>query len=219
MKVRLQEAVNSTYARIVRGLVLAAVAAGVVVAGWTAFLFLGPGSDDREAARKEPIRTAASLPVAAPAAPKVRVPRPNVAEGGRLGRFEMPRLGLSYEVLEGTSDRTLDKGLGRVANTGWIGESGNIGIAGHRNTHFRKLEWAREGDEIILSSDRGRFRYKVEWARLHQPADVFVLDPAQGPAITLITCFPFEYVGSAPLRFIVRAIPDDETRARLALAP
>ena len=136
-----------------------------------------------------------------------------------LGKFEVPRLNLSYVVLEGTDNRTLDKSIGHVEGTGMIGAAGNIGIAGHRNTHFRKLEWIRRGDEIVLSSTSGSYRYRVEWIRLFQPADVEVLDAAHGPALTLVTCFPFEYVGSAPLRFIVRALPEEETRARLRPEP
>ena len=135
--------------------------------------------------------------------------------GSVLGRFEVPRLNLSYVVLSGTDSRTLDKSIGLVEGTSAIGEAGNIGIAGHRNTHFRKLEWIRRGDEILLSSPEATYRYVVEWIRLFQPTDLQVLDPSHGPALTLITCFPFEYVGSAPLRFIVRALPDDDTRVHL----
>ncbi len=139
--------------------------------------------------------------------------------GSVLGRFEIPRLQLSYALLEGTDSRTLDKSIGHVERTGLPGDTGNIGIAGHRNTHFRKLEWLLRGDEIILSSPAGRFRYVVEWARLFTPGDIEVLDVSHGPAVTLITCFPFEYIGSAPLRLIIRALPDADTRARLTPNP
>ena len=135
--------------------------------------------------------------------------------GSVLGRFEVPRLKLDYPVLEGTDNATLDKSIGHVEGTGLPGETGNISIAGHRHTHFRKLEWIRRGDEIVISSGRGQFRYYVEWVRLFKPGDIEVLNVEHGPAVTLITCFPFEYVGSAPLRYIVRALPDKETRARL----
>ena len=135
--------------------------------------------------------------------------------GAVLGRFEVPRLQLSYVVLEGTAARTLDKSIGHVEGSADIGEPGNIGIAGHRNTHFRKLEWIRRGDEIKLSSPNAEFSYRVEWVRLFKPGDVEVLDPSHGPALTLVTCFPFEYVRAAPLRFIIRALPDENTRSRL----
>lgn len=140
-----------------------------------------------------------------PGAPQVR---PKFSRGAVVGRFEIPRLGLAYVLLEGTDNKTLDLSIGHIEGTGHIGEMGNIGIAGHRNTHFRKLEWIRRGDEIVLTSRSGQpHRYRVEWMRLFQPDDVQVLDPQQGPAVTLVTCYPFEYVGSAPLRFIVRALP------------
>ena len=70
--------------------------------------------------------------------------------GSVVGKFQMPRLKLSYVLLEGTASRTLDKSIGHVEGTAMIGQAGNIAIAGHRNTHFRKLEWIRRGDEVIL---------------------------------------------------------------------
>ena len=139
--------------------------------------------------------------------------------GSVLARFEIPRLQLTYALLEGTDNRTLDKSIGHVEGTGLPGETGNIGIAGHRNTHFRKVEWIRRGDEIVLITPKGRFRYQVEWARLFKTGDIEVLDISHGPAVTLITCFPFEYVGAAPLRYVIRALPDNETRARLSSSP
>ncbi|MBI4890685.1 MAG: class D sortase [Acidobacteria bacterium] len=161
-------------------------------------------------------RAAAVPPAIAPVPePHPPAPEPPPARGTLLGRFAVPRLGLSYDVLEGTDDETLDRGLGHIEGTGLIGSPGNIGIAGHRNTHFRKLEWIRTGDEFILSASGGEFRYRVVWAQLHPPEAVQVLDPSQGPAVTLVTCFPFEDVGSAPLRFVVRAVPAEETRTRL----
>jgi sortase A len=153
---------------------------------------------------------------------KIVQPGPRLPAGKRgprsgavLGRFEVPRLQLSYVVLEGTDNRTLDKSIGHVEGTADIGEPGNIGIAGHRNTHFRKLEWVRRDDEIKLSSPNKEFCYRVEWVRLFKPGDLEVLDPSHGPALTLVTCFPFEYVGAAPLRFVVRALPEENTRSRL----
>ena len=143
-------------------------------------------------------------------------PVPAVAPGTVLGQFEVPRLGLSYVLLEGTDNRTLGRSVGHVEGTGLPGSPGNIGIAGHRDTHFRKLEWVHRDDEIALTSrDGARDVYRVEWSRLFTPGDIQVLDESHGPALTLITCFPFEYVGSAPLRFVVRAVPVDATRARL----
>jgi len=136
--------------------------------------------------------------------------------GTTLGKLSIDRLGISYVLLEGTDARTLDKSIGHVESTALPGDTGNIGIAGHRNTHFRKLEWVRRGDVIRILTKTDEYRYGVEWVRLYTPYDLEVLDASHGPAVTLVTCFPFEYVGSAPQRFIVRALPDEETRAKLA---
>jgi len=136
--------------------------------------------------------------------------------GTTLGKLSIERLGISYVLLEGTDARTLDKSIGHVESTALPGDTGNIAIAGHRNTHFRKLEWVRRGDVIKILTTTDEYRYGVEWVKLYTPTDLEVLDARHGPAVTLITCFPFEYVGSAPQRLIVRALPDDETRAKLA---
>jgi sortase A len=143
-------------------------------------------------------------------------PEPTVAPGTVLGQFDVPRLGLSYVLLEGTDSRTLDRSVGHVEGTGLPGSAGNIAIAGHRDRHFRKLEWIQRDDQIVLTALGGaRYVYRVEWSRIFKPGDIQVLDESHGPAITLITCFPFEYVGSAPLRLIVRAVPEDSTRTKL----
>jgi len=144
------------------------------------------------------------------------VPEPAAAPGTVLGQFDRPRLGLSYVLIEGTDARTLNRSVGHVEGTGLPGSAGNISIAGHRDRHFRKLEWIQRDDQIVLTSrDGAHYVYRVEWSRVFKPGDIQVLDASHGPAITLITCFPFEYVGSAPLRLIVRAVPDDSTRRAL----
>ena len=144
-------------------------------------------------------------------------PEPTLAPGTVLGQFDVPRLGLSYVLLEGTDARTLNRSVGHVEGTGLPGSAGNISIAGHRDRHFRKLEWIQRDDQIVLTSRGGaQSVYRVEWSRVFKPVDIQVLDASHGPAITLITCFPFEYVGAAPLRLIVRAVPDDSTRRTLS---
>ncbi len=200
---------------MLRGVERLTFAAGACLLAWPVFIAaesaFAQWSGERELAQ------------AAKAPPETIVPRktlkpsnrPSPKTGSVIGRFQIPRLKLSYVLLEGTDNRTLDRSIGHVEGTALIGETGNIGIAGHRNTHFRKLEWIRRGDEMIVSSPSGEYRYLVEWVRLFTPGDVEVLDREHGPAVTLVTCFPFEYVGSAPLRFIVRALPDENTRALL----
>jgi len=195
------------------------IAAGACLLAWPLFVAVdaefAQWSGERELARgsKPPRETIVERKSSKPAT------RATPPAGSVAGKFQVPRLKLSYVLLEGTASRTLDRSIGRVEGTAQIGETGNIGIAGHRNTHFRKLEWIRRGDEIIVSNQGGEYRYLVEWVRLFTPNDLEVLDPAHGPALTLVTCFPFEYVGAAPLRYIVRALPDESTRVRLPQAP
>ncbi len=115
------------------------------------------------------------------------------------------RLNLRAIVREGTDDDTLDVALGHVKGTALPGQSGNIGIAGHRDTLFRCLRDIHTGDRIVLETTRGNYTYDVERIGIVTPKDVDVLAPAAYSAMTLVTCYPFRYVGAAPDRFIVRA--------------
>ncbi|MGA2729265.1 MAG: class D sortase [Terracidiphilus sp.] len=126
-------------------------------------------------------------------------------EGDVLGRIEIPRLGLTVEVFEGTTPRTLRVGVGHIEGTALPGASGNIGIAGHRDTFFRGLKDIRTGDEIQLQTATGLWRYKVDWVQIVAPRDTAILSPSTESAITLVTCYPFRFIGSAPERFAVRA--------------
>ena len=139
------------------------------------------------------------LPVSAPAA------KPAAKEGDVLGRIDIPRLGVSVAVLQGTRSRTLRLGVGHIAGTPLPGETGNSGIAGHRDTFFRELKDIRENDEIDLQTAMGLFRYEVDWVKLVDPYDLSVLAPSTESALTLVTCYPFYFVGPAPERFVVHA--------------
>ena len=122
-----------------------------------------------------------------------------------LAVLRIPRLGLSAPVLEGTEDRLLDVGVGHIPDTARPGEPGNIAIAGHRDGFFRGLKDVRAGDVIQVTTREAQSTYVVEDTWIVQPEDVSVLDPTTAPSITLVTCYPFYFVGSAPQRFIVRA--------------
>jgi LPXTG-site transpeptidase (sortase) family protein len=122
-----------------------------------------------------------------------------------LVRLQIPRLGMSVMVHEGVAARTLSTGAGHIPGTASPGESGNIGIAAHRDLHFRKLGGIRPGDTVLLETLEGTYRYSVEWTRVVKPAETGVLQPSGEPVLTLVTCYPFYYVGPAPDRFIVRA--------------
>jgi sortase A len=121
--------------------------------------------------------------------------------------LRIPSLKLEVPILEGTDDATLDRGVGHIAGTALPGVAGNLGIAGHRDGFFRVLKDITAGDTIEVETLAGTKRYVVESLFLVYPKDVWVLEPAQTSQVTLVTCFPFYYQGSAPQRFIVRAVP------------
>ncbi len=136
---------------------------------------------------------------------KLRSPPPE--EGELLGRIEIPRLGVSAVVLEGVGKQTLRRAAGHIPATALPSEEqGNVGIAAHRDGFFRGLKDIRKNDTIELATLDGTRRYRVEWTKIVEPTETSVLAPTGEPALTLVTCYPFYYVGAAPKRFIVRAI-------------
>ncbi len=126
--------------------------------------------------------------------------------GAPLAVLSIPKIGLSVPVLEGTDDLTLNRAVGLIAGTARPGENGNVGIAGHRDGFFRGLKDVGAGDTIEMRTLAGRDLYVVESVRIVSPDDVQVLDPTESPVLTLVTCYPFYFVGSAPQRWIVRAV-------------
>jgi sortase A len=131
--------------------------------------------------------------------------RPPVKQGDVLGRIDIPRLGMSFAILQGTNSRTLRLGAGHIEGTPLPGDPGNSGIAGHRDTFFRELRNVRQNDEIQLQTATGLLRYEVDWVKVVSPDDVSVLAPSTNSALTLVTCYPFYFLGSASQRFIVHA--------------
>ena len=125
--------------------------------------------------------------------------------GGVVGRLEIARLGVSVMVVEGVDDSDLKRAVGHIPGTALPGEPGNVGIAGHRDTFFRPLRSIQRDDTITLSTLQGTYRYRVVSTKVVRPEDIQVLYPTGRDSLTLVTCFPFYYVGSAPKRFIVRA--------------
>jgi sortase A len=122
-----------------------------------------------------------------------------------VGRIEVPRLRLSAIAREGVDVRTLRLAVGHIPGTALPGQHGNAGFAAHRDTFFRPLKSVRQGDEVIVTTPGGVYRYAVTAMRIVDPEDVSVLNPTSDTSLTLVTCYPFDYVGSAPRRFIVRA--------------
>ena len=127
-----------------------------------------------------------------------------------LAILRIPKIQLEVAVLPGSDDFVLNRGAGHIEDTALPGANGNSGIAGHRDGFFRGLKDIAVGDAIELETLKGREMYHVERAWIVEPDDVSVLDPTPAPALTLVTCYPFYFVGSAPQRFIVRAIRDTQ---------
>ncbi len=132
-------------------------------------------------------------------------PGADVREGAPLGRIEIGRIGLAAMILEGTDEATLHLAVGHIPGTPLPGQDGNVALAGHRDTFFRALRNIRQDDEITLTTLTGSYRYQVDSTRVVEPEEIEVLDNGSGDILTLVTCYPFSFVGSAPRRFIVRA--------------
>jgi sortase A len=132
-------------------------------------------------------------------------PSPSLSAGTVIGRLEAPSVKMSAAVLEGSDDTTLRRGAGHIEDTPFPGQAGNVGIAGHRDTVFRPLRNIQVGDALQLTTADSLYRYRISKTLIVGPDDVYVLDPTKEPTLTLVTCFPFEYVGHAPKRFIVQA--------------
>jgi sortase A len=127
-----------------------------------------------------------------------------------VGMIEIPAVGLATRVLEGSNAPTLRLAVGHIPGTALPGPSGNVGLAGHRDTFFRPLRRIKVGDEIRLTTMAGTFKYRVVSLRVVLPEAIEVLHDTPLPTLTLVTCYPFDFIGTAPQRLIVHAemIPD-----------
>jgi sortase A len=132
---------------------------------------------------------------------------PDLAEGDIVGKLEIARSGISVMVLQGVEEGSLRLGAGHVPGTPLPPIDGNVAVAAHRDTFFRKLEGIRHGDHIQFSTRAGTFGYIVTYTEIVDPEDTQVIESRGVPELTLISCYPFYYVGAAPHRFIVHAIP------------
>jgi sortase A len=139
---------------------------------------------------------------AAPAAPKSI---PAIGPDGLIGKIEILRLGVSVVIAEGTDKPTLRRAAGHIVGTALPGQTGNVGIAAHRDTFFRSLRNIQRNDIITLTTLRGEYHYRVVSTKVVRPDNVAVLNPDGSEILTLVTCYPFYFVGPAPSRFIVRA--------------
>jgi sortase A len=167
--------------------------AGALAAGWFVLASLGILSFQvTQAHRLEKLESSsASAPVAA------------LQRGDLLGRISIPRIGLSAIIAEGDDDATLRHAVGHIPGTAAPWNSGNVALAGHRDTFFRDLRRVRLDDIIVLQTLRGTFRYRVERISIVGPEQIDLLQPSESD-LTLVTCFPFHYVGPAPRRYVVQ---------------
>jgi sortase A len=147
-----------------------------------------------------------SSPTPTPEEAVVQGPREPTAENGSaVAVLSIPRIQLSSAVLHGSDAKTLRRGPGHLENTAYPGETGNVVIAGHRDSFFLPLRNIRVGDDVYLDTQKGRFHYQVASLRVVSPRDLSVLAANDEATLTLITCYPFWVLGNAPDRFVVRA--------------
>lgn len=183
-------------ARALRGLEMVFLVVGLVLASWCAAVLIEAAYVNR-------------LPVAAVAPAPTRTIEnwrpPTAPKGTVVARFEAPTVNLSANVLEGSSDDVLVKAAGHIEGTAQPGEAGNVGIAGHRDTTFRAVRNLKVGDPILLKTKKGVFDYRIVSTQIVAPDAVWVLNPTDRPVLTLVTCYPFNYIGHAPKRYIVKA--------------
>ena len=125
--------------------------------------------------------------------------------GEPIGTLEIARVGLSGVVVEGDDDSVLDRAIGHLPDTPLPWQAGNSALAAHRDALFRPLKGVRLGDVLRLKTPHGDFDYVVRDTVIVEPDDLWVLDPTSVSMLTLISCYPFNYIGNAPQRFIVRA--------------
>lgn len=152
-------------------------------------------------------RLAARLEELKAATPDSSTTRRETLETGLVGRIVATRVGLDAMIVEGTESEDLNRGVGHVRVSALPGEPGNIVLAGHRDTFFRGLHGIERGDLVALQTARGVYEYRVDSTFVVRPSRVDVMERAGRNQLTLVTCYPFHWIGSAPMRFVVRARP------------
>ena len=213
---------RSRGSRLLRWVERLFIIAGTAMLVWCALLVFDASWAQREARRSLEIASPVARPPAAPEVtatedPPLRVPV--LASGAAIADLSIPRIQLSAVVLHGSDSRTLRRGPGHLEHTALPGDSGNVVIAGHRDSFFRPLRNVQVGDDIFLDTPYARFHYRVTSIRVVNPHDLSVLEPTDSATLTLITCYPFWVLGNAPDRFIVSAALVAEPAAARASFP
>jgi sortase A len=193
--------INSSWRRLEQALwtlgalCLVSVLAATAYASWS-----------RRVGLRELDREIATVSRALPQPSRAVVPPPTPQAGEVIGRIEIPRLELDAVVLEGVAESSLMGGVGHIPRTALPGFPGNVGLAAHRDLHFRELRHIIVGDHIRLTTPGGIFDYRVSGTQIVEPNAIWVLDAPPPVALTLVTCYPFRWIGRAPQRFIVQAV-------------
>ena len=189
---RSRQGLSAGRINLLRGICYFFLAVGVAALGYVGFV--SAGSKTYQAVEKE--KFAQAIVIEQPHA---------LLEGEVIGEIQVPRLGLDAMVVQGDSASNLQRAVGHISSSALPGEGGNVALAGHRDTFFRALHNVRQDDEITLMTLDGSYRYRVDSISVVGPEDTQVLDNSGGDILTLVTCYPFYFVGPAPRRFIVRA--------------
>ena len=203
---------RSWVARVLRGVERLAWAAGILcLAGWGSLYLTGVIGARRAVAGFVEARHAGPAEGTGPdlslwSPKRIQAWQDSLVKASpeALAVLRIPRISLEVPVLEGTDDWTLNRAVGHIEDTAGLGGNGNVGIAGHRDGFFRGLKDVAVGDALELETQRGIERYLIERIWVVEPEDVSVLDPTPSPAVTLLTCYPFYFIGSAPQRYIVQ---------------
>jgi sortase A len=145
--------------------------------------------------------------------------RPTIPDGGLIGKVEIPELRLSAIVFQGAGDPELSEGVGHVDQSALPGQKGNVVLAAHRDSFFRGLRNIHRGDTIRITTEDGSRSYTVQSTEIVKPTDVAVMAPTPDNEVTLITCYPFYFVGHAPKRFIVHAREQESVEQASNLPP
>lgn len=179
------------------------LAGGVLLLFLGAREYLGSRTGQTDAARdfQKEMQADSTDDSSAPYTIRVQPPHP----GETFAKLLIPRLDAELYVVEGDDAADLRRAPGHLIGSALPGARGNCIIAGHRDTHFRVLKDIREGDDIVLQTPHGQYLYRVRNTKVVTPKNTSVLDPTPDPELSLITCYPFYYVGSAPKRFVVEA--------------
>lgn len=178
------------------------IVAGLTLLGWCFFAYVQ--MEETAVSTREWLRQSSATPGATTAwlDPDRSIDLP---DSQPLGMLSIESIHLESPVLAGDDDKTLSRAAGWIKGTSLPGSRGNAGIAAHRDTLFRPLRNIKPGDEVVYYSPSGSYTYRVVWTKIVKPSEVSVLDGTTTPSLTLVSCYPFNYIGAAPYRFIVRA--------------